>query len=64
MSEKITIADAISFYEGRINSQPVWLETFRDGRPQDRRGAMDIEQHERNLEFYTWTLRKLQGAEK
>lgn len=60
--EKITISDAISFYEGEIWSQETWLEKFRDGENRDRRGSMDIEQHEKKLRFYEWTLRQLKRS--
>lgn len=39
---KITIERAITFYEGAIQSVQWWIAEFRDGKPNKRRGAMDI----------------------
>lgn len=60
--DKITIERAITFYLGAINSVLDWLAKFRDGRPQDRRGAMDIQQQEEKLRVYQWTLKQLERS--
>lgn len=60
--EKITVADAIVFYQGEIRAVEDWLEKFRDGKPSERRGSMDIMQHEEKLRFRTWTLKQLEKS--
>lgn len=60
--DKITIDRAITFYQGAIQSVEGWLEKFRDGKPNMRRGAMDIQQHEEKLRVYQWTLKQLERS--
>lgn len=63
-NEKITIERAIVFYQGAIQSVEWWLDKFRDGEQRDRRGAMDIQQHEEKLRVFQWTLNQLERSNK
>lgn len=60
--DKIKIDRAITFYQGAIQSVQWWLADFRDGKPNMRRGAMDIQQHEEKLRVYQWTLKQLERS--
>lgn len=58
--DKITVAKAIVFYEGQIQSVTWWLETFSEGR--NKRGQMDIDQHILKLKMFRWTLAQLKRS--
>lgn len=58
--DKITVAQAIVFYEGQIQGVEWWLERFSDGR--EKRGQMDIDQHLHKLKMFRWTLAQLKRS--
>lgn len=59
MDDEINRQKAAEFMEGEVWSAATWLENFRDGK--NKRGAMDIEQHEKKLKYRMWILKKLKG---
>lgn len=58
--DPITVKQAVTFYEGQIQSVEWWLETFATGR--EKRGQMDIDQHLHKLKMFRWTLDQLKRS--
>ena len=62
--EKITIAAAIEFFRGEVWSAETWLERHRDGPRKDRRGELDIMQHEKKLAYRRWVVAQLEKSQR
>lgn len=58
--DKITVKDALAFFQGEVWSAEQWLLNFSTGR--NKRGDLDISQHIQKLNYRRWVVEQLRKS--